>query len=349
MKMTNKEFLQYFSNMEPMKYYEGDTNSIKAKDMIENKNDQFYAMEKRDGEWCRAIIHEDGVLLQSRSISKKTGTYGDKTALVPHIVEGLRKIYPAGTVLLGELAFSDSSATSKDVGSILRCLAPKAIERQKEKPLYFYPFDMLAYDYDIMVDSEFEKRLSLLYLTLAFASDYIRIIEICFDSRSFMEFADSIWANGGEGIMIVRKDMKYAPGKRTAWQSLKIKKKLETFRAKVIGFIEPNKLYEGKELDNWKFFVDKNGNPADLTKMIDFGSLTAVTKPFYYGWKNGVIVQVEGRIVGVTSGLTDEVRDWLATDAAEALREAGQLFVNITGMEMTEDSIRHPVFLGINI
>jgi ATP-dependent DNA ligase len=349
MKMTNNEFLQYFSNMEPMKYYEGDINSIKAKDMIENKNDQFYAMEKRDGEWCRAIIHEDGVLLQSRSISKKTGTYGDKTALVPHIVEELKRLYPAGTVLLGELAFSDASTTSKDVGSILRCLAPKAIERQKGEPLYFYPFDMLAHDYEVMMDWDFEERFDQLDLTSYKNSNYIRVVQVCADPMPFMEFADLIWANGGEGIMIVRKEMKYAPGKRTAWQSLKIKKKLETFRAKVIGFIEPNKLYEGKELDNWKFFVDKNGNPADLTKMVDFGSLTAVTKPFYYGWKNGVTVEVEGRIVGVTSGLTDEVRDWLATDAAEALREAGQLFVNITGMEMTEDSIRHPVFLGVSL
>ena len=42
----------------------------------------------------------------------------------------------------------------------------------------------------------------------------------------FMEFADYVWGHGGEGIMIVRKDMKYEPGKRTAWKSLKVKKKI---------------------------------------------------------------------------------------------------------------------------
>jgi ATP-dependent DNA ligase len=346
--MNNKEFLEYFSNMKPMKYYEGDTNSIKAKDMIENKNDQFFAMEKRDGEWCRAIIHEDGVLLQSRSISKITGTYGDKTELVPHIVDELKSFYPVGTVVLGELAFALSSTTSKDVGSILRCKPLKAIERQKENKLYFYPFDMLAYNGEVMVEQNFEQRFNKLQESITSKNKYIRTILVSntmFDS--FMDFANWIWSFGGEGVMIVRKDMKYAPGKRTAWQSLKIKKKLENFKVKVIDFIEPKKLYEGKELESWKFFVDRNNNPADLTKMIDYVTLTPVTKPYFYGWKNGVVVEIEGRTVSVTSGLTDEIREWLSTHEAYELLSKGELFAEITGMEMTEDSIRHPIFLGI--
>jgi ATP-dependent DNA ligase len=345
--MSNQEFLKYFSNMEPMKYYEADASHNKAKEMINNKDDKFIAMEKRDGEWCRAIIHEDGVLLQSRSVSKVTGTYGDKTELVPHIVQELKNSYPSGTVLLGELAFIDYNTTSKDVGTILRCKAPKAIERQKENPLFFFPFDMLAYNYNDYVDMDFEERYFRLEETINPDRKYIHKIKDADCHQNFMDFADFIWWAGGEGIVIMRKDAPYQPGKRTSWMSLKVKKKLGDLDAQVIGFIEPNKAYEGTELENWKYFIDENGNPADLTKMIDYGTLTPVTKPYYYGWKNGVIVNYNGKEIRVTSGLTDRDREWLASDEADYMLSRGELIAIITGMEMTEDSIRHPILKGL--
>ena len=47
-------------------------------------------------------------------------------------------------------------------------------------------------------------------------------------------------------------------------------------------------------------------------------------------------------MVRVASGLTDEDRAWLATDeAAKAIAE-GALVAVVSGMEVTEDSIRHP-------
>ena len=345
--MNNKEFLEHFKEMAPMKYYEGDTSSLKGKKMIDNENNEYIAMEKRDGEWCRAIIHEDGVLLQSRSISKVTGTYGDKTELVPHITEELKRLYPAGTVILGELAFISSNTTSKDVGTILRCKAPKAIERQKMNPLYFFPFDLLAYDYNDYAEKGFEERFSKLQ-EITENNKYIQSILTSENFGDFMEFADWIWQSGGEGIMIVRKDMKYAPGKRTAWQSLKVKKKLGNMTAKVIGFIEPNKVYEGNEKENWKFWITSDGRFVNKEQILQFkiiDGLEPVTKPFFYGWKNGVIVEYEGRVVKVTSGLSDKDRKYFSTPSAGLLVEEGRLYAEITGMELTNDSIRHPVFI----
>jgi ATP-dependent DNA ligase len=345
MKMTNKEFLQYFSNMEPMKYYEGDTNSIKAKDMIENKNDQFYDMEKRDGEWCRAIIGENNILLQSRSVSKVTGTYGDKTELVPHITQELRNLFPAGTVLVGELAFDNHKTTSREVGSILRCKAPKAIERQKNEKLHFFIFDMLSFGYEEMLDWNFEDR----FERISVESKFIHRIGTSKGFDTFMNFADSVWSLGGEGIMILRKDTPYMPGKRKAWASLKVKKKLDDFIGTVIDVIEPKENYEGTEIDNWEYWADGSGNPVDqkdIFNMKQIEGLHAVTKPFYFGWKNGVVVEVEGRIVKVTSGLTDADRAWLASDNATQNISNRKLTARITGMELTEDSIRHPIFLN---
>ena len=96
------------------------------------------------------------------------------------------------------------------------------------------------------------------------------------------------------------------------------------------------------------YFVDEKDNrvgPSELLNMILIPGLTPVTKPYYFGWKNGVIVEYEGRTVKVTSGMTDYYRELFASKEMAELLEKGELFVEITGMELTSDSIRHPVFL----
>ena len=356
------EFFEKFSNMVPMKYYDSsDLKYVKAQEMISNHKNQFIAMEKRDGEWARAIILEDEVLIQSRSISKITGTYGNKTELVPHIVEELRSNYPAGTVLLGELAFEDITTTSRDVGSILRCKVDKALARQKETKLHFFVFDCLAYNYEDFTKANFENRFRLKHvgpssvLQMRFPmAEYIHVVE--HTESDFMEFAEKLWAQGAEGIVIVRKDAKYKPGSRTAWDTLKLKKQIGEIDMQVIDVIEPKQHYEGTELENWKYFeIQKKDSEfgwihhefSEGHKAIrspEFRTIP-VTKPYFNGWKNGVVVQYEGRTIKVSSGLTDEEREWLATSEAQDAIASGSLFAAITGMEFTEDSLRHPVFL----
>ena len=341
-----------FKNMKPMKYYEGGgLNDFKAKEMIENKDNNYFAMAKYDGEWARAIIMEDGVLIQSRSISKITGTYGDKTEHVPHIVEEL-KTFPPGTVLLGELAFKDMRKTSRDVGSILRCLPPKAVSRQEKEKLHYFVFDVLAWCGEDMSDQVFKGR----FLGYPIKGKYI---DFAMNTNSnFMEFAEYVWEQGGEGIVIIKKDSLYRPGSRKAWDTLKVKKKLGEIEMQVISRIDPKKHYDGTELDNWKYFEieKKNGKLGWIhhefcegykaIRSPEFRTIP-VTKPYFYSWKNGVVVQYQGRKIKVTSGMTDQDREWLATDAAEQAIYAGELYAVITGMEMTEDSIRHPVLVRL--
>ena len=62
--------------------------------------------------------------------------------------------------------------------------------------------------------------------------------------------------------------------------------------------------------------------------------------------KSAIEVELNGKTIKVASGLTDEDKAWLATDAAKDAIELGTLFAVITRMEMTADkSIRHPVFI----
>lgn len=329
--MDKQKFYEKFKNMAPMKYYEANLEHPRAEEMFHNRNGEFFAMQKYDGEWCRAIIMEDEVLLQSRSVSRVTGTYGDKTEHVPHITKNLLNSYPAGTVLLGEIAFMGFNRTSREVGSVMRCKPPKAIERQteEENKLHFYIFDVLAYDYKDLMDLPFESRFIPEH-TMSSAS-YIHVAANDSENGSFESIVDYVWGYGGEGIMIVRKDMMYQPGSRRAWQTLKVKKKLGKLTAKVLSTIEPNKFYEGDQINTWPYVIDEE----------------AVTKPFFYGWKNGVIVEYKGRVVRVTSGLTDYEREQLSQPEIQEKIVNGELYAEVTGMELTEDSIRHPIFIKL--
>lgn len=319
-----------FYNMTPMKYYDcgGKYESFSAQQMIQNENNGFIATQKSDGEWCRIIIDDGRIVAQSRNISKKTGEYGDKTEHIPHIIEEA-SWFGNGTVLLGELCFPAISSTAKEVGTILRCLPQKAVARQKSNPLMFKVFDCLAYNGKDLSDEPYETRFITAHAIIDKINDErgLQYISLCnYTESNFEDFLADILRRGGEGIVIHSKNYKYAPGKRPAWSTLKVKKTTGEIEALVLNTIAPKKHYEGKELSTWQYFVD--GEP--------------VTKPYFMGWENGIVVDVNGNNVNVTSGLTDEDREWLSTEAAKDMITNGELWAAISGMEITEDSVRHP-------
>ena len=93
---------------EPAKYWQPDKARHIEQDIISNpsKYNDYLGSEKMDGNWCRVLIGNDNVLIQSRTISKKTGEYGDLTEKVPHIVELIKQL-PKETVILGELCYME--------------------------------------------------------------------------------------------------------------------------------------------------------------------------------------------------------------------------------------------------
>ena len=352
--MDLKEFnFEYFANLEPQKYYDNKDMTPgaiqKREDMMSNKDDQFVATRKNDGEWCMLIKGLNGeVLARSRSISKVTGKYGDYTAKIPHIIDEFIGCFPNGTVLLGELCFEDITKTSKDVGTILRCLPPKAIERQKTNPLSFIIFDILAWDNASLMDDNYMNR----FVNYAAWEDskenffdtgnrYILTTDLRLDN--FDEFLADILGKGGEGMVIQRLDAKYAPGTRPSWQSLKVKKNLDEIEVPVIALSPATMEYTGTtELDSWKFWSHDMEN-ADLSK-----PNIPVTKFYFYGWPGAIVVDYKGKDVYVSSGLTDDDRDWLSS-AGDIIARGG-VFASITAMEETADgSLRHPVLLRLRM
>lgn len=337
-----------FAMMEPMKYFNSEAESQKRTDMINDKDNLYIATEKHDGDWGMFIHYSKGNnLIRSRSISKVTGVYGDYTAKVPHLVAEMDN-WPDGTVVLAELCFREYGTNANTVGTILRCLPPKAIERQKETPLYAYVFDILMFANKDLTNEPYEKRICEYAAEVTglvpqdYIAKYFKRTAIFHDGIDFAETADEIIGNGGEGLVIQRKDNPYMPGTRTAWKTLKLKQSLPEMELKVVGILEPNKLYEGDFVDNWEYWYQ------DMPNANSQEGNFPVTKPYFYGWKNGVTVEYNGTTCDVASGLTDADREWLATPEAAEMIKNGELFAVVKAMsENDKGRLRHPYLVRL--
>lgn len=335
-----------FAMMEPMKYYNNETEFIKRSDMINNKDGLYVATEKHDGDWGMFIHYSKGNnLIRSRSISKVTGVYGDYTAKLPHLCEEMDN-WPDNTVVLAEICWDEYGTNANTVGTILRCLPSKAVERQKDKKLSGLIFDLLMFAGEDLTSTPYIDRLEKIDAEFnpTHISDmnyhYFKPTQVFF--TDFAAAADNIISRGGEGIVIQRKDNPYMPGTRTAWKTLKLKQSLPEMELKVIATINPKMYYEGDCPDTWEYWYQDMPNANSQAG--DF----PVTKPFFYGWKNGVTVEYNGTTCDVTSGLTDADREWLATKEAAEMIANGELYTVVKAMQTNDlGRLRHPYIVRL--
>lgn len=365
---------EYWAMLEPMKYYDkkredlSDNLKKKYDAMINNENNEYIATCKYDGEWTMFIKWDGEILIRSRSISKVTGKYGDKTAHLPHLVEEMQ-YWPDNTIILGEVCWGDFGSVSTDVGTILRCLPAKAIERQKERKLAVKVFDCLAWDNEILMNQPYEIRIAEAHNKINLFGNYFGMTNICPSDKTPAEFADEIISQGGEGVVIQRKDYTYEPGKRAAWKTLKLKQRLPEMEFKVVASIPATKEYNGKYPESWPYWlveveryyptgIDELGNewftpfkewepienPSPEERMIGI----PVTKPYFFGWHMGVRFEYNGVLCDASSGLTDADREWLGTKEAQNIIKNGELYVTIRAMqEASLGGLRHPVIVRL--
>ncbi len=339
----NKNWEQ-LKTMGIQKYYENsnpasDNLKKKRQDILDNIGDKYIASMKWDGEFAMIFRGEgDDIFIRSREKNTK-GVFENKAFKIPHIVEEV-KSWPEYTVVLAELCWPELGKVSTDVGTVMRCkTAEKALERQKDNKLVLRVFDILGCDNISFLDKTYQERID--YLINVFGIDcngfFIELTKfngINCEYKHFTEFANEIIAAGGEGAVAQLRDSIYAPNKKPAWQSLKIKPVLENKELKIVALLDPTREYKGKELDSWQYFID--GEP--------------VTKAFYNGWKMGVTVDYNGTLVDVASGLTDADREWLATVEAAIYIKEGRLYADIKAMmEGSNGGLRHPVINRIRI
>ena len=184
----------------------------------------YFAELKKDGYWYEFEKTDNYEYLFSRNVSATTGILTEKLANVPHIQEAL-KILPCGTILIGEIYYPGK--TSKDVTKIMGCLAPEAIRRQQTSGLiHFYLHDIIKFNgFDLQKEGAWTRYQVLVSVWNKYNLSQYPFMELAEAvENNIQEFTAEALSNGEEGAVLKKRDAPYAPDKRPAWSSIKIKK-----------------------------------------------------------------------------------------------------------------------------
>lgn len=317
------------------------------------ENGDYFLEEKVDGAFYQFVKTQNYSYLFGRTVSRKTGLLTEKSANVPHIIDALSTI-PADTVIVGEIYVP--GGTSKDVTSIMGCLAEKAIARQKDKPIHFYLHDITFYNGEDVTALGAEDRYDLLHKLwdecgLAQYS-FLRLAEKV--TENLEQTISDILARGGEGAVLKKKDAPYTPDKRPAWSTIKIKQ-MDSIDLVCMGFCPPTKEYTGKEIETWPYWVKTTDDPEfgeveELSMSCKYGEegWQPVTK--YYAFNQYSAIKIgaydnNGTLVElgtVSSGLTDEMKQSMSENPDFYL----EMVVSLDCMSIDKGSktLRHPVF-----
>jgi len=318
----------YFT-MEPMRYFappatmSSEERRLKLERMAES-GDYLFGL-KTDGNWSRAIITPERSALQTRGISKTTGTYGEIQDKVLFF-DDIRNAFNKGTtVILGEVYLP--GAIDKDVGAILRCLPPKALSRQKNNPLRWRVFDVLALDGFDCMEIHFEQRIKMIKQVVErINSPLVEGVTYYEMDDTFFDKMGEIFANDGEGAVCYRKDSIYIPGKRGphAWDTMKVKQEISSeIDAFISGLVPGEKLYNGKDIATWQLWENhRTGDKVVGSYFGEYqlgGSYIPISKNYFNNWPAAIQVSVydrNGNEVPLckVSGLTEEFKTSLRDD-----------------------------------
>ena len=335
-----------FNELETERYwafpasYSVEKRRQQVEDILTSNN--YIGSRKRDGYYCRVLKDMEGkIYVQSRTRNTK-GEFANKATWLPHLTPFFESL-PNGTCLLGEL-YLPQAERSNEVTKLLGCKRETAIKRQENNKLYLYVFDLWAYDGNSLLETQFEDRISLIEKLPE--SEFVEGAKY-FAGEELRQVYYDIIDEGGEGVVITKRDSLPTPGKRPARKTLKLKKELEeTLDVIIIGANAPTKTYTGKNIETWEYWLDEltgerlHGRYA--IRQFDGEPITPITKSFYHGWAGSLKIGVKrGKEifqVGSLSGLPQEVlenwKDYLGKVA------------EITAMEVFETkALRHPKFV----
>lgn len=337
------------------------------------ENGEYFLEEKVDGAFYQFIKTQNYSYLFGRTVSRKTGLLTEKGANVPHIMDALSSI-PADTVIIGEIYVP--GGTSKDVTSIMGCLAEKAIARQKDNPIHFYLHDITFYNGEDVTALGAEDRYDLLHKLwdecgLAQYS-FLKLAEKV--TENLEQTISDILARGGEGAVLKKKNAPYTPDKRPAWSTIKIKQ-MDSIDLVCMGFCPPTKEYTGKEIETWPYWAKMKPTYYDCFEeehcfggyyeelvegqyfskyvpeylLVDhITHYVPVTKYYFYGWNSAIKIGAyddNGELIElgtVSSGLTDEMKQDMSENPDVYLGMVVSL--DCMSIDKKEHTLRHPVF-----
>lgn len=344
-----------FAELECMKYWAPPASWSDEKKRTEVRNrifsGEWYGAQKRDGALYVFLKDEDGnITLRGRSQSVNGG-YLDKWDHLPHLKKWAEEL-PNGCCFLGEV-YRPGQEGSKVTTTIMGCLTEKAIARQtkEEDKMHYYIFDVLAFAQESWLKTRAEERFEELNrLWRAWPDTYVEYAQYK-SGPELWEMLQQILADGYEGIVITHEDALYEPGKRPSKTTMKVKQELkETIDCVVIGVNPPTKIYNGKSIETWPYWI------SDITEVrLDIGThykeyhegvpIVPVTKNYYFRWagsfKIGLYDNGYLQHYGDLSGLTEEMlSNW---------RNYINCVVEVGGMMLDSESkvIRHPKLIRL--
>lgn len=375
-----------WNESEPMKYWSFPSSMDKETRQSHidrmSMSGEYLFSQKYDGNWARAIVSTDYNGLQTRGISKTTGNYGeiqDKVFFWDSIVNAFHN----DTVILGEVYLN--GGVDKSVGSMLRSKADKAKSIQsneyykeaqkrikfsakdkrdiegnefRNQKLTFRIFDILCYEGENLMDAPLEKRIQYIQRAVdKINSPLVHGIKYEEMDSTFMDKLYEIFNKGGEGVVCYKKTMLYEPGKRRAWDTLKVKRELQdSIDCFICGTEPPIREYTGKDLANWMYWEDiRTGNKIYGNHFLDYqlgqNNLEPITKSYYNGWcgaiKCGVLDKNnEVYILCKCSGLTEDFKEELKNN----YNQYHMMPIKITGMAISTSeglSVRHPKLVSL--
>ena len=323
---------------------------------------QYIWSEKFDGNFLRGIITPEYNVLQTRGISTVTKTYGEVQDKVLFWDDVCKAFTHGDTVILGEGYIP--GGVDATVGSVLRCLAPKALSRQKEQPVEWHIFDVLALDGESFLDKPIEERVPYIDKVVARINNpLVKSVKFYEMDENFFDNVAEIFERGGEGAVCYKKGVLYTPGKRSsAWTTIKVKQEITSeIDAIITDVVQGEKLYHGDDIGHWPLW--ENARTGELVQGEYFGeyqtggAYTPVTKNYWNKWPAAIQVGVynkEGTIIPLckVSGLTEEFKTALRDNPNEWIGTP----VTLTGMMVSERransagegiSIRHPILRSL--
>lgn len=357
-----------YYNSEPMKYWSPPSSmpaEVKKQHIEQMINSgEYICAQKIDGNWSRAVLTSEYRVLQTRGISKVTGTYGQIQDKV-YFWDAINRAFTNGeTVILGEVFLPGK--IDKDIGAILRCLKDKALMRQKDTPLQWYIFDVLALDGKNLMNHPVEERIKYIpdivkriNSPLVTGAIYYQMDETFFDK------INDIFRRGGEGMVCYKKDAIYLPGKRgpRAWDSLKVKQEIEnTIDCFIIDTVAPEHYYQGDHMDEWMYWEDAHtGEKLYGQYYIQYTeghTVNPISKNYYHNWPAAVLTGVydnKGNIIPLckVAGLTEEMkaslRDWFKSKWEMCPISIGGMMISTAKAdnEGLGISVRHPYLKAV--
>lgn len=312
---------------------------------------KYGATIKKDGEYIRAIYDTDGeIFILGRGTNAKE-VHNLKLHL-QFLTDWLKESFSPGTCILGELYVpgETSRAIRKYTGSLVK----KSLAEQAKCPPTFYIFDVWGLNGRDLMQETYQNRAWILGCTEFSEHPHPQITyaKMIFGSDKIFNFIAESFANGEEGVVLVDLNSTPSPGKRTAWKTIKIKKEFQSnldcfFTGR---FIPATRDYIGKEIETWQYWENmKTGRKITgsyYKNFMDGEAIEPITRHHYLGYPGslevGVYKGTEIIPICFVSGISDELREQFKNNPNSISMRP----IAITGMETTEESIRHPKFVG---